>query len=319
LGAFLSPVLGGPARNPIVLNTPTYVNERDFEALSPRASVSYKFNEDLTAYASYNRGFKSGGFDMRGDARLFPATVNGYDPEYVDSFELGLKGSLWDRRVTFATDVFYALYEDVQVTTQYPSALGIASVVDNVGKATFYGWEFEGSARITDNFRAFVALGYIHGQYDEFLAFVPGAPGNGQACAPNPPSPPNAAGCFVDLSGVRDIQNTPDWTGSFSFTWTHDIAGGQLAFTPLVAYRGAFQMFEAASPLDQDGYWLVDANLSWTSGDGRYTLGLHGKNLTDETYRTGGYFFPGAAVFGDSITAFYGAPRTVSVSLDVRL
>ena len=79
-------------------------------------------------------------------------------------------------------------------------------------------------------------------------------------------------------------------------------------------------MFEAASPLDQEGYWLVDANLSWTTGDGRYTIGLHGKNLTDETYRTGGYFFPGAAVpFGNSITAFYGPPLTVSVSLDVRL
>ena len=78
-------------------------------------------------------------------------------------------------------------------------------------------------------------------------------------------------------------------------------------------------MFETASPLlDQEGYWLMDANLSWTSPDGRYTLGLHGKNLTDETYRIGGYFFPGPT-FNDSITAFYGAPRTVSVSLDVRL
>ena len=317
LGAFLSPVQGGPARNPLVTNT-NYTNENDFGAFTPRASVSYKFNDDLTTYVAYSRGFKSGGFDMRGDALAFPGTVNGYEPEYVDSFEVGLKGSLWERRINFATDLFYAKYKDVQITTQYPTATGVASVVDNVGQATFWGWEFEGSARFTDNLRADVALGYINGEFNEYLGFVPGAPGNGFACAANPPSPPVPAGCFVDFSNVRDIQNTPDWTASFSLTWTADVAGGQLAFTPLVAYRGDFQMFETASAIDQEGYWLVDANLSWTSPDGRYTLGLHGKNLTDETYRTGGYTFAGP-VFGDSINAFYGPPRTVSVSLDVRL
>ena len=40
---------------------------------------------------------------MRGDAILYPATVNGYEPETVDSYEVGLKGSFFDRRLTFAT------------------------------------------------------------------------------------------------------------------------------------------------------------------------------------------------------------------------
>ena len=70
-----------------------YTNERTFEEVTPRASLSYEFGDDLTAYAAYSEGFKSGGFDMRGDAVLTPDTVNGYDPEYVDSYELGLKGN----------------------------------------------------------------------------------------------------------------------------------------------------------------------------------------------------------------------------------
>jgi iron complex outermembrane receptor protein len=323
LGLDRSPYTGGVDRPAFAIRTnyPTLANpdvgKATFKAFTPRASISYKFTPELTGYASYSRGFKSGGFDMRGDAVAYPDTILGYEPEYVDSYEIGLKGSLFDGRVNFATDVFYMTYTDMQITTQYPAPPTVASVVDNVGKASMYGWELEGAAHLTDDLRIDTAIGYIHTQFDEYLAFIPGAPGNGFACAPNPPKPNSAAGCFVDVKDQRALQNTPEWTGNVSLTWTHDLAGGQLAFTPVASYRGAFQMFETPTLLDQGGYWLFDANISWTSPDGRYTLGAHGRNLSDERYRTGGYNFPGAA-FQDSITAYYGPPRTFSISLDAR-
>jgi iron complex outermembrane receptor protein len=316
LGTNRTPLTGGPAATAFQIRT-NYTNEDTYKAFTPRASVSYQFTPEITGYATFSRGFKSGGFDMRGDAVAYPDTALGYEPEYVTNYETGLKGSLMGGRVNFATDVFYMKYTDMQITTQYPAPPTVASVVDNVGQASMYGWEFEGTAHVTDNLRFDTAIGYIHTQFDEYLAFVPGAPATGFVCVPTPPRPNPAGGCFVDVKDQRGLQNTPEWTGNVSLTWTHDLAGGVLSFTPVASYRGAFQMFETASILDQDGYWLFDANISWTSPDGRYTIGAHGRNLSDERYRTGGYTFPGVA-FGDSIDAFYGPPRTFRVSLDAR-
>jgi len=296
--------LGGPRTN--------YTATRTFEEFTPRVSASYKFGPDLTAYASWGRGFKSGGFDMRGDAVLFPATIDGYDPETVETVELGLKGNLLDRRLSFATAVFDSSYEDQQITTQYPAGATVASVVDNVGSSSIRGWEFEGRFRASDALTFQGTLSYIDAEFDEFLAYIPSGPLN-TSC-------PTQPGCFVDVSDARDFQNTPEWAGSFGLSYTWFMSdGGSIAFLPSAAYRGAYQQFETPAPLlDQtDGYWLYDASVVWTSASDRLTFGVHGKNLSDERYKTGGYNFPGALT-GDSIIAFYGAPRTVTATLGVR-
>jgi len=297
LGATRSPRLGGTVRAPLLVRT-NYTNAKDFTQFTPRIALSYDLTDDMTTYASYSQGFKSGGFDMRGDAFLTPNTVNGYDPETVDSYEIGLKGAL--DRLTFAAVVFYNEYQDQQVTTQVPAGAGIASFVDNVGSSTFYGAEFEGRLRILDNLSANFAVGYLHSDFEEFLRFN------------------LTTMVFEDISNLVVLQNAPDWTGYLGFTWIGDLAGGALAVTPSVSYRGDSSMFEFPNPiLDQKAYSLVDLSIVWTDPTDRYTVGLYGKNLTDEEYRVGGYNFPGA-LFDNSIIGYYGPPQTVSASLKVK-
>ncbi|ASE39746.1 TonB-dependent receptor [Brevundimonas vesicularis] len=308
-----SPYFGNATAVPFLGEAPrtNYTRTREFEKFTPRVSVNYKFGADLTAYASWGEGFKSGGFDMRGDAVLYPATVNGYAPETVETYEVGLKGSLLDRRLTFATAIFDSSYENQQITTQYPAGATIASVVDNVGSSSIRGWEFEGRVRATDALTFNASLSYIDAKFDQFLAYIPTGPLN-TTC-------PTAVGCFVDVSSQRDFQNTPEWTGSISanYNWVME-NGSSIAFIPSVAYRGAYQQFETPAPLlDQDAYWMYDASIVWTSSDDRLTFGVHGKNLGDERYRVGGYTFPGALT-GDSIIGFYGPPRTVTATLGLK-
>ena len=69
--------------------------------------------------------------------------------------------------------------------------------------------------------------------------------------------------------------------------------------------------------LDQEAYALVDLSIVWTDPTDRYTLGLYGKNLTDEEYRVGAYTFAGA-LFNDSLIGYYGPPQTVTASLQVK-
>ncbi len=298
--------ISGVASAPFQVLT-NYSRSETFEEFTPRVSLSYELAEDMNLYVAYSRGFKSGGFDMRGDAAATPATANGYAPETVDSYELGLRGLAFDNRLRFSGAIFHAAYEGQQVTSQQvnQAGTGVVSFVDNVGSSTINGAELELSARLTSAFSMDFNVGYIDASFDEFLAY-----------APNPAPPP--AFVLVDVADQRQFQNTPDWNGQLALNYLTPLFGGDLNVRGSVAFRSDTSMFETPAPeIDQPGYELYDLSLVWTSASNAWRVGLHGRNLTDERYRTGGYYFNSLA-FGDSVIGFYGPPRTVFASLEYR-
>ena len=299
-----SPLFGNAAAvsitAPVLVNgvqvVPEFNGSRTDTDFTPRAIVAWKPNADLNLYASYSEGFKGGGFDPRGNFANADVRV-GFLPETVESYELGAKTSLFDGRATINTAVFFADYTDVQI----PGSLvlpgppvSFVGTVTNAGAAEMKGVEVESAFQFTDSFSARVAVGYIDAEYTEFLL-------NG-----------------VDVSAQRDVQNTPDWTGNASLTYSLPLLSGRLGLTGSASYRGATQQFELPIPaLDYGSYWLYDASVNWNSDDDRWQVGLHGRNLSDERYVTSGYNFPGAAT-DNSVLAFYGNPRTVTLTATYR-
>ena len=312
--------LGIPAAGAVPFQVLTdYTNQRQFEQFTPRFSVTYEIMDDFNLYASYGQGFKSGGFDMRGDASVTPATRLGYDPEIVDSYEVGFKGWLFDRHLRLSGALFRASYNGQQVTTQVPVGNSAVSFVDNVGSSRIDGAELEASAFATDWLTFNLALGYIDARFQEYSSFVPGAPANGFPCSADAPSPPSAIGCYSDVSEFRTFQNTPKWNGSFGVMTRHDLGQeGELALTGTLSFRSSTNLFETPIPaLDQSAYQLFDLSAVWTSDDDHWRIGLHARNLFDERYKTGGYNFP-IAIFGNSVVSFYGPPRTVRLTAEYR-
>lgn len=328
-----SAVFGGTPR--VLATTSNFFGEKTFKEFTPRASLSFKPNRDHLVYASYSKGFKGGGFDPRGQSTA-AADTNGdgirsqaeifdfflFEPEKVDSYELGYKGSLFDRRLTLALTGFYADYTDVQI----PGSVGctinglpsFCGVTTNAAKADFKGVEAETIAQLARDFAGAGSaitftgtLGYIDGQFKSYIV-------NG-----------------VDISGLRRIQNTPKWTLSGTLGAALPVAGGLANASLGVSYRSKTNQFEVPSPfLDQKGYALFDANLVWTDASDRYSIGLHGKNLFDKEYITSGYQFIATQPDGTPIlaggnvipslgkegvvTAFYGNPRQVFVTLGLK-
>jgi iron complex outermembrane recepter protein len=296
-----SPLFGNAAAVPGLIRT-NYTNSRDFKKLTPRVSISYQPSDNANIYASYGKGFKSGGFDMRGDAVFTPTTVNGYAPETIDSFELGFKGAFLDRKLFTNIALYKSKYKNQQVTIQVPNIItgGIASFVDNAGRGDISGVEVEIRAVPSPNFSMNAAVGYTNADYKEFLTFIAGG------------TTP------VDVANAREFQNTPRFTASASATMSSDFAGGRVYFTPAVALRSDAFMFEIPTPaLDPDGYFLVDASAGWTTKDEKIRLSVNLRNLTNEKYRVGGYNFPGA-LFGNSIIGYYGPPRTATFNVEYR-
>ena len=295
-----TPFFGNAAAVPGLVRS-DYTNTRTDKKFTPRVSLSYQPTDDLTVYASYGKGYKSGGFDMRGDVFLTPSTVNGYAPETVDAYELGLKGAFLDRRLFINVAAFYSDYKDQQVTRQEVApGPSIASFVDNAGDSKIYGLEIEARAVLNDHVSATASFGYIEADFKRFTTFD------------------LATRAPINIQDRVVFQNTPKYTVSVAPTYRTGLAGGEIAFTPSLSFRSAYSQFEFPNRvLDEDGYELVDASIVWTAKDDRFQVAAHGRNLFDNRYRIGGYNFPGG-LFGNSIIAFYGPPRTFTVSAEVR-
>ena len=292
-----SPLFGNNAAIAGLMRS-NYSNKRTFEEFTPRASISLALSPEITAYAAYSKGFKSGGFDMRGDVVLTPKTVNGYNPEYVDSFEVGLKGSLFDGRANFSGAIFKSDYEGQQITRQEPAGASIASFVDNAGSSTIQGVELEGGIKLSDAFGATFGLGYTDAKFKEYRSF-------------------NALQQPIDLSATAKFQNTPEWNGNFGLNHTHNMGErGKINANILASYRSEYTMFEFANPaVDQTkAYTLVDAGIAWNSSQSHVKISLTGRNLTDVKYKVGGYVFAGAT-FGNVLNSFYGPPKTYTASV----
>ena len=325
LGGF-SDLFGGTGV--AVATTSNFNGSATFKDFNPRASISWQPNADHNLYFTYSQGFKGGGFDPRGqttacrNARGGACTADevfdfmAFDPETVDSFELGWKASLLDNRLNISIAGFVAQYKDVQI----PGSVGFDAngdgvnesfigITSNAADADVNGIEFEGNALVGKDFagdgsRFSVnwSLGVLDAKFNTFI---------------------DAFG--RDVADQRVFQNTPDVTAHMGFNMGLPVGGGMMDFIGLASLRSDASQFEVPNPfLDQDGFVLVDASIVYTTDDGRYSIGLHGKNLFDKEYIVAGYNFVAGGVGGapfvstlgreGTLTGFYGDPRRVFVT-----
>ena len=310
-----------------VATTSDFQGTNDWTDFSPTVSLAYEADDRNNLYFTYSQGFKGGGFDPRAqttgtpdfdqsgtvtDAEIF--RFMSFEPETVDSYEIGWKFTGDNYRHSLAW--FFADYQDVQI----PGSVGIdtnndgiaddfTGVTTNAASAEIWGIEYEGFwtlgegvANAGDSLDLSWAIGYLDGEYQEFI---------------------NAFG--VDVSDDVVIQNTPDLTASATLSYVTPLHGGDLTVLGTVSHRGDSSQFEFPfAELDQEAYTLFNASAVWDSEDGRYQVGLHGRNLTDEEYRVSGYDFVNNDTLASELgaegvlTAYYGNPRTFTATFAVR-
>lgn len=258
------------------------------EELTPLLSVAYHLNDDLMTYASFSRGYKSGGYEQR----LAPGTpeVPRFDPEFVDTYELGLKGSFADGRVNLGAAIFQSDYTDMQISV----VDGPAPTITNAGDATISGAEIELGFRPIEDLRIDVYAGYLDASYDSLSvrALQSGS-----------------------TLGSR-LPNTSEWQYGASVSYDFALTDG-LSLRPHIdwSYRSSLELDAANEPLlHQPGYSLVNAVLTLTPPDERWAVSLSGRNLTDETYLVSGI----AQYNIGEIEGQYARPQEWALSLQYR-
>lgn len=257
-----------------------------------RASLDHRLSPDVMLYASYNRGFKSGGFN------LFRVDAPSYRPESIDAFEIGLKSELLDRRVTLNLAGFYNKYRDIQVQ----KFIGPSAVIVNGPRARFYGIDMDARIELGGGLSVSGGLEWLNAKFTKYddadYFFTIPHFGTGHVSGP--------------ASGNR-VPYAPAFTGNINVTYTYELANGRIEATVGDSYTSTTYT-EPSNLLTLSPNHMVTANLTFVGPDDRFTASIWGRNLANNAVPT--FKFAVTPVgFGQD---FASPPLTAGVTLTYR-
>lgn len=262
---------------------------------SGKVGLEYQLTPSHLLYASYSRGYKSGGYTAHNSGNQL--AIAPFDPESVNAFEVGFKSDITDRlRLNGA--LFYYGYHDQQVLglsySQQSNSLVGAFV--NAPRSRITGGELELLWHPLQGFEVQQYLGYKEGKYtDDFNAV------NGAATL--------AAGGerYTNYKGEALSFPKLSYGGSFAYTWPVDQF--EIRAETNYSYRDEYkQEILLGKDYTVDPYWLVNASVTLSPRNGKWSAGVWARNLLDEEYDvTRNFFLPGTSV------AQAGDPRSVGV------
>jgi len=270
-----------------------------WSATTPSLALKKSFSDNVTAYVSANRGFKSGGFNGRANSQV-EADNPEFDPEYVWTYEAGLKMQSADRRFSANFAAFHSDYTDFQARVSEivdPDAPipSFSFPVLNAASMKIDGLEFEGMAKLAERTTLVAQLGWMNARYDEFV---------------DPRTQIDPA--LADLHA--HVPFSPDFTGRLALQHGFDLgSNGELAIGGDISTRSeTWLSVDNRENLRQGTYTLVGAYAVWDSPQYAWQVRAGVRNLTDEVYMTEGQEFSSV---GNIQTAYYGMPRNAYLSV----
>jgi iron complex outermembrane recepter protein len=234
----------------------------DWGEFSPRIALSYDISDDMMVFGSFASGFKSGGFFARTQNAF---DINSYDPEYVDTYEIGLKSEWLDNRLRFNATAFYSEYEDKQEEVIVNLGGGnVTTIVQNAADAEITGIELELTAAITSGLSGFINFGYIDAEFTEFI--VSDNDGN-----------------IVDQSDL-ELRNAPEQTINVGLDYYLPFSFGEFSAHYNYRWRDEYHTILNNNPkglVESGGFH--NASLDMTFGE-HYKVSVYGRNIGDERY-----------------------------------
>lgn len=224
-----------------------------------RAGVNFQVDPATLLYASFNRGYRAGDFDIG-----FPSTTDQFEPvnpEFVNSYEAGVKANAFGRRLRVAADVFYSIFKDQQLLIVRAAPGSICCSLTNAGKARIYGAEIDGTALLTPDFDVSFQGSVIRAKYLEF--FTGG----------------------VNNSGAQ-LPNVPRFQVRFGSEYRIPAGAGAFFIAPEVQVTGRQLIYESERDVAgndvQRTFALVNAQIGYRTD--RYSIFAFVKNATDKRY-----------------------------------
>lgn len=238
---------------------PTVDASRTFDSVSGRLGLKYAVNDDINVYATYNRGYKSGGFFSA--QTTDPASLLPYDDESVDAYEVGLKSQLFDGLVTANFAAFTYDYQDMQVYTLVvdPNTNLTVQNFTNASNAKVSGLEAEFTSSPIDGLDLSLGASFLDATYEDF----------------------QSAG--DDYSG-NQLPNAPEVSATASGRYAWSLFGGEASAQADVSYRSKiYYDTRNVERLSDGDRTFVNLRAGWKPDGESWEFGVFARNVFDET------------------------------------
>ncbi len=236
--------------------------------LSGKLALQADLSPDTMGYMSYTRGYKGPAYNIF--FNLTSTGTNTISPETSDAYEIGLKNTFLDGRMTFNIGMFFAKYHNFQANNPDLVAGVVVTRFTNAGEISTRGIEADLNWRPFDDFNITGGLAYTKARVDAFLV----APG--------------AASTAVIPSGTS-LGYAPEWKGSLAMDYR--VRGSGIDF--FMGAQGNFQskqlsLFSANADQRRLGtipaYGLVNVSIGIGDSDDRWKITAQVRNLFDQEY-----------------------------------
>jgi iron complex outermembrane receptor protein len=285
-------------------------DDADFSAFTPRVSLRYEFAPRTNVYASFSKGYRTGGFQPSANTRLVP-----YAPEKITAYEVGFKTAQSTFR--FSAAAFYYDYRDLQVGITVPDPIsGVINLTLNAKKAEIYGIDSDVDWEPIEHLHVRAGAAWLHGRYKDFH--------NATNISLNPATSTNGSQILFDWAGLQ-MARAPKFAANIGadYEFQDVIQGGTLLVAANASYTDSYPLsnpsvygtlpgmspeFSREQRFLGSAHTLLNANATWTDGSGHYKVTVFGNNLTNVKYRI---TYNGSTATGDYNS--WGEPRTYGV------
>ncbi len=272
-------------------------DRRDTGSIAWLINPSYRFSDDLLGYISISQGEKSGA----GNLGATPGKPVIIDPEKSTAYEIGVKSTWLDRRVTLNANLYWNDIDDYQASQSDRARLSVGSFLGNVGKVRLRGVELDGAAQLAERLDVGFSAAFNDAEYRSYED----APAPPEFLFPGGPR-------VIDLSGEQ-LPNAPRWSGQVSVNYDHPLTDRFEWF--VYANERVRSAAHLASPVSsygrQSGYAVVNGGIGLRRADGKYSVQLWIKNAFDRDYAVL-YGAPGGST---PLIKVLGEPRTFGISV----
>jgi iron complex outermembrane receptor protein len=279
-------LLDNPPFNPADVSTcVATLPEQSFSYTPFTVGADWRINEQALVYLKFSRGFRAGGFSLRGGTTT--GAFAPFNPEQVESTEAGVKLDLFGRRLRVNAAVYSAEYTDIQQSVITAGPTGPSTEVRNVGEGEITGGEVEVTARLGD-LTLIGTLGIVDAEYTA-------GPNVGAPFSRTPEMTYSLAADYPIHIGDMTLNLHTD------YSWRDEaFYGGSTLVIPAL-YEPAYGIWNAMATLD------VNDSVS---------LSLWGRNLAEEEYHASRLDLVSAGL--GIVTGFQGEPRTIGAALHYR-
>jgi iron complex outermembrane receptor protein len=258
--------------------------KESWDAWSPKAAVDYTFDDGPMVYGSVSRGFKSGGFNLTSEDAE-------YDPEFVWSYEIGVKEEWLNKSLRTNVALFYYDYTDLQVSSfDQPGTL----LISNAADADIQGLELELSWMPSYDWMLDFNYAYLDATYKDYQT------PQGLVLVDVSDNDLNSAPAHKFNTAVQYFQSVEKGTFSYRLEYFWQDKSYFTAFNEDTSSQGAY------------GIW--NARINFIPLDESWELQIYGENLGDKAYSTSSREFPAAGA-ATGVTKDINPPRTFGARL----